>query len=325
MTLKRARRSAQAIANKSAATQPKLLAACRSATYSTRAGATPKSTKSASESSSAPNREVPLNARAIRPSRPSSTAAPAIALTAHSIAPSIAKRIAVSPRPRANSVTILGIRSLSGTARKPRRGGEAIAPAIGSGGGGLASFTSSAPPKRSLEGRRFNLGGHLRNHRLARDRARIEADHDVRALREIDVDARAEADQPDALAGGEQRALVGETDDPPGDEAGDLDNAKSPRRRIDHDAVALIVLARLVEVGAHEQAGAIDDLSDAPLDRRAIHVAIEYRHEDRYALQWRRAEAELRRRRGEAGETDDAVGGSNDEAAANRGHSRRIA
>ena len=75
MTLKRARRSAQAIANRSAATQPKFLAACRLATYSTSAGATPKSTKSASKSSSAPKREVPFKARAIRPSRPSSTAA----------------------------------------------------------------------------------------------------------------------------------------------------------------------------------------------------------------------------------------------------------
>ena len=123
----------------------------------------------------------------------------------------------------------------------------------------------------------------------------------------------------------QQRALVGETDDPPGDEARDLHDAKSPGWRIDHDAVALVVFARLVEVGVEEEAGVIDDLRDAALDRRAIHVAIEYRHEDRHALQRRHAEAEFRRRRGKAGETDDAVSGRNDEVASHRRHARRIA
>src|SRR5271155_3008743 len=321
MTLKRARRSAQAIANKSAATQPKLLAACRSATYSTRAGATPKSTKSASESSSAPKREVPFSARAIRPSRPSSTAAPATALTAHSIDPSIARRIAVSPRPSANSVMMFGIRSLSGTARKRRRRDGLAASAIGARGRGPASFTGSAP----LEGRRLGLGGGLGDHRLARHRARIEADHDLRARREIDIHPRTEADEANALARAQERAFVSETNDPPGDEARDLHDAKSPGRRIDHDAVALIVLARLVEVGVEEEARMIDDLRDTALDRGAIDVAVEDRHEDRHPLQRRHAEAEFGRRGSEAGETDDAVGGRNDEVAADRRHARRIA
>ena len=48
------------------------------------AGATPKLTKSARLSSSAPKREVPLSSRAMRPSMPSSRAAKAIAATAHS-------------------------------------------------------------------------------------------------------------------------------------------------------------------------------------------------------------------------------------------------
>ena len=98
-------------------------------------------------------------------------------------------------------------------------------------------------------------------------------------------------------------------------EARDLHHAEPPGRRVDDDAVALVVLARLVEVGAEEKAGVIDDLGDPAFDRRAIHVAIEDRHEDRHPLQRRHAEAELRRRRGEAGETDHAVGGRNDEVA----------
>ena len=85
--------------------------------------------------------------------------------------------------------------------------------------------------------------------------------------RQVDIHARAEADEADAFAGADQRALVREAHDPPGDEACDLHHAKPPGRRIDDDAVALIVLARLVEIGAEEQPGVIDDLGDAALDR----------------------------------------------------------
>src|SRR5271157_2429207 len=236
ITLKRARRSAQAIAKKSAATQPKLFTAWRSATNSTKAGATPKSTKSARESSSAPKREVPLSALAIRPSRPSSTAAPATALTAHSVDPSIARRIAVNPRPSANRVMMLGIRSLSGTARRPRPRAGAAASASGARGGGPVSFTTLAP----LEGRRRDLGGDLGDHRLPRDRARIDADHDLRARRQIDVDTGTKADEADPLAGAQERAFVGEADDPSRDEACDLYDAESSGRGIDDDAVALV-------------------------------------------------------------------------------------
>ena len=122
-----------------------------------------------------------------------------------------------------------------------------------------------------------------------------------------------------------ERAFVREADDPSRDEAGDLDDAEATRGRIDDDAVALVVLARLVEVGVEEQTGMIDDLRDAALDRRAVHVAIEDRHEDRHPLHRRHAEAELRRRRGEAGGTDDAVGRRDDEIAAERGDAGRIA
>ena len=145
------------------------------------------------------------------------------------------------------------------------------------------------------------------------------------AAREIDVDARAETNEADALAGGQQRAFVSEAHDPSRDEAGDLDDAEPPRGGIDGDAVALVVLARLVQVGVEEQTRMIDDLRDAALHRGAIDVAVEDRHENRHPLHRRHAEAELRRRRGEAGGTDDAVGGRDDEVAADRGDAGRIA
>ena len=50
--------------------------------------------------------------------------------------------------------------------------------------------------------------------------------------------------------------------------------------RCDDEGVALVVLARLVEIGAEEFAGAIDDALDAPGDRAAVHVAVEHAHEN---------------------------------------------
>src|SRR5258708_3991480 len=75
VTLKRARRRPAAIANTMAPIQPAALASCRLQKYSVTPGATPKFTKSARLSSSAPKRDVPLRRRATRPSMPSSTAA----------------------------------------------------------------------------------------------------------------------------------------------------------------------------------------------------------------------------------------------------------
>ena len=121
MTLKRARRSAQATAKIKAANQPSDLFSCKLQKYSSRAGATPKSTKSARESSSAPKRDEPSNARAIRPSSPSRIAATTIAMTAVSNWPSEASRIAVNPRHKASNVTRLGTTKRSGMPRNRRR------------------------------------------------------------------------------------------------------------------------------------------------------------------------------------------------------------
>ena len=81
---------------------------CKDHKYITIAGATPKFTKSAKESSSAPKVLVALSMRAILPSNPSKIAATIIAVTASSHLPSIAKRIELNPTARANNVITLG-------------------------------------------------------------------------------------------------------------------------------------------------------------------------------------------------------------------------
>src|ERR1700722_13235864 len=120
MTLKRARRSPAAIANTMAAIQPADLSSWRLQKYSVRPGATPKLTKSARLSSSAPNRDVPLRSRATRPSMPSSTAANTMAPSAHSSLPSAARRIAVSPAHSASRVMRFGTSVRTGMARNRR-------------------------------------------------------------------------------------------------------------------------------------------------------------------------------------------------------------
>ena len=51
------------------------------------------------------------------------------------------------------------------------------------------------------------------------------------SIGQVDVDARAEADQAEAVAGAEMRALLDEADDAPRDQAGDLHDAEGARRR----------------------------------------------------------------------------------------------
>src|ERR1700729_1970562 len=75
------------------------------------------------------------------------------------------------------------------------------------------------------------------------------------AVREIDIDPGAEPDHADPLAGADGGALPHERHDAPGDEAGDLhDSDACPVRGPDQEAVALVIVARLVEIGIEEQA-----------------------------------------------------------------------
>ena len=115
------------------------------------------------------------------------------ALTAHSIAPSKAKRIAVRPRHSASSVTRLGTNSLSGTARKGGRVRSELRR-------GQGRYIGTAPRQLWRNWRGGPPRAEFGDHRLARHRPGVEADHDTRIVGQIDVDARAEADQAKSVA-----------------------------------------------------------------------------------------------------------------------------
>ena len=121
VALKRASRRPPLIAKTIAAIQPPLFSSCSCQKYRISPGATPKLTKSARLSSSAPNFDWPLIMRATRPSTPSSTAANTIAATASSIRPSVDSRIAVSPAQIASRVMTLGTSIRTGIGRNRRR------------------------------------------------------------------------------------------------------------------------------------------------------------------------------------------------------------
>src|SRR6266508_3464787 len=268
ITLKRARRSPVQIANTMAKIHPRLPSSCRLQKYNISAGATPKLTKSARLSSSAPKRDVPLSMRARRPSTPSSIAAKTIAATAHSSLFSTAKRIAVKPAHNASRVIRLGSSVRTGMKRKRGR----------------------------LPSRRSRSNGENGNDRLPGNRGLSFGDQRPRACGQVDVHARTEADHADALAGGDRRTFAHETDNPARHQSRDLHHADAPPVARDEQRVALVALARFVEVGADEGACVIDDALDLAGERAAVHVTIEHAHEDRHARQRVLAQFELLRR-----------------------------
>ena len=163
-------------------------------------------------------------------------------------------------------------------------------------------------------------------HGFAGDRCLAGADQGGDAVRQVDVEARAEADQAEALAGLEPGAFTDEAYDAPCDETGDLHHREAAAvGKLDDEAVALVGLAGLVEGGAHEAAGVVGDAGHAAGERGAVHVAVEDAHEDADPRAGFGAEAELGGRRGGGDGGDDAVGGADDKAFARRGDPRRIA
>src|SRR3984885_9085717 len=118
----------------------------------------------------------------------------------------------------------------------------------------------------------------------------------ARSLGEINVEARAETDQPEALTRADRLPFPHERHDAPCHEAGDLGHPDASIRGRDDQRIALVVLARLVEFGVDELARAIGDAIDSSRDRTAIHMAVEYAHEDGNALQRPVAKSELGRR-----------------------------
>src|SRR5262249_32845661 len=134
------------------------------------------------------------------------------------------------------------------------------------------------------------------NHGFAGNGRLARADQRGHAWREEDVDPGAEADHADALAGRDDFAFAHERHDAPRHQARDLDDSDAGRARgRDHEHVALIVLARFVEIGAEEGALAIDHPLDAASERTAIHMTVEHAHKDGNAGERALAEAQLSR------------------------------
>src|ERR1700754_2263892 len=102
--------------------------------------------------------------------------------------------------------------------------------------------------------------------RLAGDRGLAFGDQRAGAVGQIDVEARAESNEAEPLASADHLAFPHEADDAPRHQAGDLDHADASLRRRDDKRIALIVLARLVELGVDEGARAIGDAVDAARD-----------------------------------------------------------
>ena len=117
---------------------------------------------------------------------------------------------------------------------------------------------------------------------------RLGREHDVadRDLRrrasggEIDVDARAEADEAVALAARERVAGLHVAEDPPRDQSGDLHAGDVvAARRAQVQRIALVLERRLVERGVDEAAGVIPRVDDRAVDRAAVRVDVEHVHE----------------------------------------------
>src|SRR6201996_5678337 len=231
--------------------------------------------------------------RATRPSRPSSTAANTIAATASSIRPSVERRMAVSPAQIASSVMKLGTSIRTGIGRNRRRRNSGYR-------GSICIITGTysngrpAPPLRRLDPHDWLIAAvgspliaqpEIGQNGLAGDCGLAFRHQRACSLGQKDVKARAETDQPEAFACADGLPFPHERHDAPRHKTGDLDHADAPVRGRDDQRVALIVLARLVELRIDEGAGPICDAIDPPRDWTPIHMAVEHAHEDRDAEQ----------------------------------------
>src|SRR5216684_7662651 len=199
------------------------------------AGATPKLMKSARLSSSAPNCVVAFNSRARRPSSPSKMPAAMMANTAYWNSPFTAKRIAVMPAHSANNVSTLGTMRLNDESdsrrrmrcRRARTRVRSLGDRIAKGPLLIASlcramYTNSRCRGSMREAALRRLPGQpVGEHGLAADHALAERDERHVGRRDIDVDARAEANEADALPGGEQLTLIDRAHDAPRHQPGD--------------------------------------------------------------------------------------------------------
>src|SRR5690242_19790615 len=115
------------------------------------------------------------------------------------------------------------------------------------------------------------------SHRLLTD---LHVDLDT--LGEVDVHARAEADQTDPVTLLDLRPLRDVGHDAAGDGAGDLDHLDVTELGVEVPDDALVVLALLVE-RRNEPTGDVLDGRHRAGERRAVDVDVEWAHEDRDA------------------------------------------
>src|SRR3954452_5557539 len=113
-----------------------------------------------------------------------------------------------------------------------------------------------------------SLAAQVRDDGLAGDRHLVDPDENLGRERHVDVDAGSEADQPEALAGDELVPRLDEAQDAARVQPRDLHDPDAHARALDHERVALVVLARLVELGVDEKARRIDLRDDTAGDRR---------------------------------------------------------
>ncbi len=94
-----------------------------------------------------------------------------------------------------------------------------------------------------------------------------------------------------------ERLVLGDiAEDAPRDQPGDLhDHDILPGGELQVDRVALVLIRGLVIRGAEELAGMVGDLGDGPGNRRAVHMHVQHREEDRYAQARGRAQGQARR------------------------------
>src|SRR5690606_3165853 len=107
-----------------------------------------------------------------------------------------------------------------------------------------------------------------------------DLDRDLHALRQVEVDTRAEADETDPVALLDLGALGHVGDDAAGDGAGDLDHPDVTELGVEVPDHPLVVLALLVE-GGPETTGDVLDGRHGAVQRRAVDVDVERAHEDR--------------------------------------------
>jgi len=86
----------------------------------------------------------------------------------------------------------------------------------------------------------------------------------------------AKADETDFIAPADMVSLFKIADNPPRNQSGNLPNANRALRGFKHNQIALIRLGGFLPHGAHETAGTVPRLHNAPISRGAVDMDVKY-------------------------------------------------